>query len=135
MKGFSSLGCSLWIISCDSLLTSPTGKQIALPRGDWHSETQERWDTAAEGPRAPFGSASWQARLLLSLLLPPPCAPFPSLVEREGSLSILRSWVIPESSIACVGLILQHSLSLQTSESDMSPQGCLYTLHWAKPSL
>ena len=68
-------------------------------------------------------------------VLGPPPPPFPSVVGREGSLSKPRTWVIPESSIACVGLLLQRSLPLQTSESDTSPQGCLHTPRWARPSL
>ena len=83
-------------------------------------------------------AAGWQACLSPSLLLspcPPPPPPIPSVVGREGSHSKPRTWVIPESSIACVGLLLQRSLPLQTSESDTSPQGCLHTPRWARPSL
>lgn len=113
---------------------SPTVKQIALLRGGWYLEIQERLGTIAEGPQAPFGNASlYTAGACLPPSLLPPPLPFRG--GREGSLSKPRTWVIPESSIACVGLVLQHSLPLQMSESDMSPQGCLHIPHWAKPSL
>lgn len=101
-------------------------KQIGLLGGG--GIQKHRRDLGSLQERQPV--CSWLAGLPLSLyppVSPPPHPPFPSVVGREGSLSKPRTWVIPESSIACVGLLLQRSLPLQMSESDTSPQGCLHT--------
>lgn len=57
---------------------SPTVKQIALLRGGWYLEIQERLGTIAEGPQAPFGNASLYTAgaCLPPSLLPPPSLPW-----------------------------------------------------------
>ena len=96
---------------------SLTVKQIALLRGG--GIQKHRRDRALElsSPGLPSGMPACTQPAGLPPSLPPPVTlphlpPFPSVVGREGSLSKPRTWVIPESSIACVGLLLQHSLPL-----------------------
>ena len=142
------LGCSLDHYlslreNCDPP-PSPTVKQIFFLGGGWHEKHRRGWELELKGPRLPLGTPACTqlAGRPPSLPLPITATPTPTPALPtfrpwwgEVSLSKPWTWVIPESSIACVGLILQQALPLQTSESDMSPQGCLHTPHWAKPSL